>query len=98
MYALIWGVIGFLAAVDGIPRSVVLINWLLALIVIGGSRMFGRWTFSEVMKKKNISECQNVVVYGAGSAGRQLSIALTQSVEYNPVAFIDDNSEMYRHL
>jgi FlaA1/EpsC-like NDP-sugar epimerase len=35
------------------------------------------------------------VIYGAGSAGRQLSIALTQSIEYNQVAFIDDKSELH---
>ena len=32
LYSLLWGIIGFMAAVDGIPRSVILINWLLLLI------------------------------------------------------------------
>jgi len=96
LYALLWGVIGFMAAVDGIPRSVVLINWLLAVIVIGGSRMIGRWLLAEVAMSENAAECSNVVIYGAGSAGRQLSIALTQSTEHNPVAFIDDKSEIHR--
>jgi len=96
LYALLWGVIGFIAAVEGIPRSVMLINWLLAVIVIGGSRMVGRWLLSEAAMSENATECSNVVIYGAGSAGRQLSIALTQSIEYNPVAFIDDESEMHR--
>ena len=96
LYALLWGVIGFMAAVDGIPRSVVLINWLLAVIAIGGSRMIGRWLLAEVAMSDNAAECSNVVIYGAGSAGRQLSIALTQSIEYNPVAFIDDKSEIHR--
>ena len=96
LYALLWGVIGFMASFDGIPRSVVLINWLLAVMAIGGSRMIGRWILSEAESREGASECQNVVVYGAGSAGRQLSIALTQSNEYNPIAFIDDNSEMHR--
>jgi FlaA1/EpsC-like NDP-sugar epimerase len=39
LYALVWGVIGFMAAVEGIPRSVILINWLLSLVVIGGLRV-----------------------------------------------------------
>ncbi|VVM24271.1 hypothetical protein BSPWISOXPB_449 [uncultured Gammaproteobacteria bacterium] len=30
LYALVWGVIGFMVAVEGIPRSVILINWLLS--------------------------------------------------------------------
>ena len=96
LYALLWGVISFMVAVDGIPRSVILINWLLAVIAIGGSRMVGRWLLAEVAVSENAAGCSNVVIYGAGSAGRQLSIALTQSIEYNPVAFIDDKSEMHR--
>jgi len=96
LYALIWSVFGILIAVEGIPRSVVLINWLLIIIIICGSRMLGRWLLSEVQNKKTSSRSNNVIIYGAGSAGRQLSIALTQSIDYDPVAFIDDNIELYR--
>ena len=92
LYALVWGVMGFMTAVEGMPRSVILINWLLAVIVIGGSRMVGRWLLSELQNNQTI----NVIVYGAGSAGRQLSIALTQSSEYNTAAFIDDNTDLQR--
>ena len=94
LYAVIWGAIGFTASVEGIPRSVILINWALALLVIGGSRMIARWLFLEVNNGNN-QQRKNVVIYGAGSAGRQLSIALMQSNEYNPVAFIDDESEKH---
>jgi FlaA1/EpsC-like NDP-sugar epimerase len=96
LYALLWSVFGILVAIEGIPRSVILINWLLTIIAISGLRMIGRWFFSGVDDRKNTSECVNVLVYGAGSAGRQLAIALTQSVEFNPVAFIDDNNELSR--
>jgi len=94
LYSMLWSVFGLLVAVEGIPRSVILINWLLIMTVIGGSRMIGRWFLSGVENGKNTTKRNNVLIYGAGSAGRQLSIALTQSVEYNPVAFIDDNSEL----
>ncbi|SVE62366.1 uncharacterized protein METZ01_LOCUS515220, partial [marine metagenome] len=87
LYAILWGVAGLLAAIDGIPRSVIVINWLLAILVIGGMRMVARWLLSGSESTKNK---KNVVIYGAGSAGRQLAIALTQSDEYFPVAFIDD--------
>jgi len=92
LYALLWSMIGFMASIDGIPRSVILINWLLGIITIGGSRMVGRWLLSEGQDKK----MTRVIIYGAGSAGRQLSIALTQSAEYKPVAFIDDNAQLQR--
>jgi FlaA1/EpsC-like NDP-sugar epimerase len=94
LYALIWSVFVVLIAIEGIPRSVVLMNWLLIMVAIGGTRMFGRWILSETSHRKNSPESKNVMIYGAGSSGRQLSIALTQSTEYKPVAFIDDNSEL----
>ena len=53
---------------------------------------FSRWLLSEV--DVNI---KNVLIYGAGSAGRQLSTALSQSREYKPLAFIDDSNELYHH-
>ena len=92
LYALLWSLIGFMASVDGIPRSVILINWLLGIVIIGGSRMVGRWLLSGGQDEK----MTRVIIYGAGSAGRQLSIALTQSVEYRPVAFVDDNPQLQR--
>ena len=94
LYALLWTMISFMASVDGIPRSVILINWLLGIVVIGGSRMVARWLLSEGEDKKTT----RVIIYGAGSAGRQLSIALMQSSEYSPVAFVDDNAQLQRQL
>ncbi|MDA7438711.1 polysaccharide biosynthesis protein [Candidatus Pseudothioglobus singularis] len=95
LYSLLWGIIGFMSAIDGLPRSVILINWFLAIIVLTGWRMIGRWLLENLALSNNAEDSSNVVIYGAGSAGRQLSIALAQSIEYNPVAFIDDRSEIH---
>jgi len=97
LYALIWGIVGFMSAVEGIPRSVILINWALTILVIGGLRMAARWLLSD-MGGANQSTKNNVAVYGAGDAGRQLLTALQQSSEYNPVALIDDASELHKKI
>jgi len=91
-YSLIWGIFGFMivGTDQGIPRSVILINWLLTLIVIGGIRMLARW----LLVNNHEINVTNVVIYGSGSAGRQLSIALMESDEYNPIAFIDDDPKI----
>ena len=96
LYALIWGVVSFMVAVEGLPRSVVFINWLFAFVAISGLRVTSRWLLSNTNKNDTLKS-KNVVIYGAGSAGRQLSIALTQSSEYSPVAFIDDDIDIQRH-
>ena len=93
LFALFWGVIVLLSGIQGVPRSVIIINWIIGTLLIGGSRAIGRWWFS----KKNQSDFiqneiyKNVLVYGAGSAGVQLATALSFSNELNPVAFIDDD-------
>jgi FlaA1/EpsC-like NDP-sugar epimerase len=93
LFALVWGVVGFMTAVEGIPRSVIVINWAITLLMIVGFRLIARWLLTERIGLKG-SNKQDVVIYGAGSAGRQLSIALLQSGEYNHVAFIDDSNEI----
>lgn len=97
LYAILWGLASFMIAVEGIPRSVILINWIFVMMTVGGSRLFARWLLSEVSANNGLVTKNNVLIYGAGSAGRQLSTALRESKEYTPVAFIDDASELYRH-
>jgi FlaA1/EpsC-like NDP-sugar epimerase len=98
LYALIWGIAGFMTALDGvIPRSVIIINWILSLMAIGGLRIIARLIISgdiHILSKKINSEQKQVLVYGAGDAGIQLVSGLEYSSEYNPVGFIDDASEL----
>jgi FlaA1/EpsC-like NDP-sugar epimerase len=96
LYALAWSVVGFIVVNEGMPRSVIFINWILAILVIGGLRMAARWVLSDVNGFQK-SFRNNVIIYGAGSAGRQLLTALQQSSEYHPVAFIDDENELQNH-
>ncbi|MDC1173503.1 nucleoside-diphosphate sugar epimerase/dehydratase [Methylophilaceae bacterium] len=98
LYALVWGVIGFMAAVDGIPRSVILINWIFSLLAIGGLRIVARWLFAKKTGFQNIfhsnTNVKRVLIYGAGDAGIQLVGALQHSPEFVPVGFIDDLKEL----
>jgi len=98
LYALVWGVVGFMAAVDGIPRSVILINWVLSLLAISGLRIVARWLLTRDGDLKNStqsgSNSKKVLVYGAGDAGIQLVSALAHSSEYDPVGFVDDLKEL----
>jgi UDP-N-acetylglucosamine 4,6-dehydratase len=99
LYSLFWGVIVLLSGIQGIPRSVILINWMLGILLVGGSRIIGRWWFSD--KKPHsvntFNKRKNVLVYGAGSAGIQLATALSYSQELNPLAFIDDEASISNH-
>lgn len=98
LYALVWGVIGFLSGLDGIPRSVMLINWIFLLLAVGGTRMFAKWILTGKVGLKNShladDNSNNVLIYGAGEAGIQLAGALKHSFDYMPVGFIDDLKEL----
>ena len=96
LYAVTWGLICYLAAIEGIigisegvPRSVILINWMLSIIIIGSTRLIARWVFSYQSHNEN-SKKENIIIYGTGDIGIQLSNALKFSSEYNLVAYVDE--------
>jgi len=77
----------------GTPRTVPLIFMCFCMIFVGGSRLFVRVIIGHQLWHNKAS----VLIYGAGSAGRQLATALTQGPEYHAVAFIDDKKSMQGH-
>ena len=101
LYALVWGIVGFMVAVDGIPRSVIFINWVLSLLAIGGLRIGARWLLTNnpdrtffASTNSPSEQYKRVMVYGAGDAGIQLISALEYSKEYQPVGLFDDSKEL----
>lgn len=95
LYTLVWGVIVLLSGVPGVPRSVLLINWLVAVLLIGGSRAIARWWLSGSFKSEVRGGLQKrVAIYGAGGSGIQIATALAASPDFKPVAFIDDKKNL----
>ncbi|MCO6441257.1 MAG: polysaccharide biosynthesis protein [Nitrococcus mobilis] len=72
-----------------LPRSVVLLYALFALLYIGGTRFLIRASLQSLIRRRTNKE--PVVIYGAGAAGLQSAAALLNGNEYEPVAFVDDN-------
>jgi len=97
IYTLFWTLYAQIFEFQSIFVPVFITNWSLTVIAIIGSRVFGKWFFSDSAGTSQL-ERKNVVVYGAGSAGRQLVIALAQSSEYSPVAFVDDSSDIQNNI
>lgn len=102
LYALVFTVIVFLLGpqVGLIPRTVPFINWLMLLLLVGGSRFVARWWLADVYARlggKVAQDCCSipVIIYGAGNAGVQLASALGYGQEFNPVAFIDDDKLLH---
>ncbi|OCQ20162.1 nucleoside-diphosphate sugar epimerase [Pseudoalteromonas luteoviolacea] len=71
----------------GIPRTMPIIYAWLLILAVGGSRIVVR---ALVGRMATVNKTP-VVIYGAGSAGRQLSPAIGAGDEYYVSAFIDDD-------
>jgi len=78
--------LAFLAGVN-IPRTMPFIFAWLCLLTVGGSRILVRALIGKMMT----SNKESVIIYGAGSAGRQLATGLNAGPEYFVSAFIDDD-------
>ncbi|MEE7628110.1 nucleoside-diphosphate sugar epimerase/dehydratase [Methylobacter sp. Wu8] len=102
LYALFFAFVLYESGIKGVPRTVLPLNWLNMMLLVGGSRFFARWWLGEVYLNlgvgrgaKNHSK-KNVVIYGAGNAGVQLASALGYGREFRPVAFIDDDELLHK--
>lgn len=77
-----------------VPRTVAIIYLAYLFILTGGARLSIRVFFAQLEMKRK----PNVIVYGAGVAGRQLVNLLRQGDELNPVVYIDDNYKLQRSV
>ena len=92
LYFLVFGVYG----VVGIPRSIGVLQPMLLFFAIVSSRLFVKYIFGGNYLFKDKSQfLKKVLVYGAGSAGRQLVSALANSNELKVVGFLDDDDRLH---
>lgn len=88
-----------------IPRSVLIIHWLLSFAFLAGSRLAMQHYLRGLpraprsaahipLARRAKPDKMRVAIYGAGAAGNQLLLALRLGRGRQPVAFIDDSSEL----
>ncbi|MBB4222584.1 polysaccharide biosynthesis protein [Variovorax guangxiensis] len=72
---------------EGIPRSLSILQPLLLLLLVAGSRTLAwHWLAANTTRKPN-----RLLIYGAGSAGAQTAAALASAQQYTLLGFIDDD-------
>lgn len=88
IFALIFTIIG----VDGIPRTLGIIQPIMLFLGIGCSRaIVGYWLGISIRRQHSGRPRKAVLIYGAGAAGRQLADAIDHSDRYKLCGFIDDS-------
>ncbi len=80
----------------GFPRAVLVIDWLLSILLVGGLRFSLRMisdTRSLSSISKDLEKLKRVLIVGAGDAGALVVRELQKNSQMNfsPVGFLDDN-------
>lgn len=85
--------------VEGIPRTVGLIQPMMLLMLVGASRAAARiWLGGLYHQQLRKAALPQALIYGAGNAGRQLASAMANSLEIHVVGFLDDDDRLHGHV
>ena len=95
-YGLIYATLFTAIGLSGVPRTVGLIQPLLLLLMVGGSRAAARfWLGGLYRRYAGVSGHSKVLIYGAGEAGRQLAAAMQGGHRMRVVGFLDDDRQLH---
>ena len=90
---LIYGIIYFFIILyfplDGVPRSIGIIQPVIFFIMLSISRILYMTIINAVLSENKFSK--NIIIYGAGSAGIQVESLISQIGKYKIIGFIDDD-------
>ncbi|MDB3897621.1 polysaccharide biosynthesis protein [Candidatus Pelagibacter sp.] len=96
VYSLLYFALITIYGIQGIPRSIGIIQPILLFLIVSATRIAIKFLFLPNSKKtKNKT---NVLIYGAGSAGRQLLTSLDSNPEMKVVGFLDDDPQFHRQI
>lgn len=93
IYGLLYFCVFTLYQIEGVPRSIGILQPMLLFFGIVISRLVVKLALGQSRVKKQ-KLLKNTLVYGAGSAGRQLVSSLENSFEFKVVGFLDDDDRL----
>ena len=95
LYASLFTAIG----IQNVPRTVGIIQPILLLLFVGASRALARiWLGDHYQAALKQAGRAKVLIYGAGTSGRQLVGAVANSPEMQVVGFLDDDDRLTGHV
>ena len=99
LYGFIYLTVFMIVGVDGVPRTIGIIQPILLLLGVGASRVIARfWLIEAYATLFRSSAKARVLIYGAGIAGRQLASGLSNSSDMQVVGFLDDSVHLHGRL
>jgi FlaA1/EpsC-like NDP-sugar epimerase len=99
VYGLLYASVVTAIGLTGVPRTIGIIQPILLLLAVGGSRLLARiWLGDQYRNVLKDASRSKVFIYGAGSAGRQLAGAMSNSHEMLVAGFLDDDDRLHGHV
>jgi len=99
VYGLLYASVFTAIGVAGVPRTVGIIQPMLLLLFVGASRALARvWLGDQYLSILKRAARPKVLIYGAGSTGRQLAAAMANSHEMQVAGFLDDDDRLHGHV
>lgn len=99
VYGLLYLAIFTAIGINGVPRTIGIIQPILLLLFVGASRALARvWLGGQYQSILKRAARPKVLIYGAGSTGRQLAAAMTNSHEMQVAGFLDDDDRLPGHM
>lgn len=99
IYCLVYAIVFLVIGVPGVPRSIGLIQPVLLFIGVGATRLMAKSLLNGwLIKRASPNGHAVALIFGAGSAGRQLASGLRQGVEIKPVGFVDDDQRLWKGI
>jgi FlaA1/EpsC-like NDP-sugar epimerase len=95
LYAVLFFGVLLLAGWPDVPRSIGLLQPLILMVMVGGSRAVARqWLSSLSAGQRRSTPVSHLLIYGAGSAGVQIANAIATSHEFKLLGFVDDSPSL----
>lgn len=99
VYSLLFASMFTAIGITEVPRTVGIIQPMLLLLFVGASRALARvWLGDQYQSILKRAAQPKVLIYGAGTAGRQLAAAMANSHEMHVVGFLDDDDRLHGHV
>ncbi len=96
VYGVAYAAVFMAIGVAGVPRTVGILQPILLLLLVGASRLMVRlWLGDEYRSLLRRASRPRVLIYGAGTTGRQLAQAMIHSTEMQVVGFLDDDDRLH---
>ena len=83
-------------AIDGVPRTLGVIQPIIMMAMIAVSRLVARYLMVDLLGRMNFAgEIRNMMIYGAGDAGQQLASSLSSEPSVRLIGYLDDDARLH---